>query len=73
MSAGGDIKKYHFVRALIVVPQGEFDWITHIPELSRLSSTKLNSSGDFSIMHIQAWNNSSCQHAIEICETGEVS
>ena len=52
MSAGGDIKKYHFVRALIVVPQGEFNWITHIPELPGFSSTKLNSSGDFSIMHI---------------------
>ena len=73
MSAGGDIKKYHFVRALIVVPQGEFNWITHIPELPRFSSTKLNSSGDFSIMHIQAWNDSSCQHVIEICETDEVS
>lgn len=63
MRAGGDVEEDHFVRALLVVAQGQLDWIANIAQLAFLGLAKLNAARDLSIVNVQARDNPFCNHA----------
>ena len=62
MGAGGDVKKDHFVRALIVVADGEFHGIADVAQATFLGATKLDTPGDLSGVNIKTGNNAFGQH-----------
>jgi hypothetical protein len=62
MGTGGYIEENQFVRALIVIPDGQFDRITYVTQFAGFGFAKLNAAGDMSIVDVQTWNNALCQH-----------
>ena len=60
--AGGDVKENHFVRALIVVTDGQFDRIAHIAKFPGLRFAELHTTSDLAIVDIKTGNNAFRQH-----------
>src|SRR5256885_2320896 len=54
--AGGDVEEHHFVRALFVVTQREFDGVADVAQFARFGPAELNAARDLAIMHVQAGN-----------------
>jgi hypothetical protein len=62
MSAGGYVKKNQFIRALIVISDGQFDRVADIAQFARFSLTELHAARDVPSMHIQTRNNALGEH-----------
>jgi hypothetical protein len=52
--AGGDIKEDHFIGALGVVAEGEFDGIADVFEAAFFGASELDAAGDATVMDIEA-------------------
>jgi hypothetical protein len=61
---GGDVKKYHFVGALLVVPEGEFHGVADVAEFTGLGFAKLDAARDLAGVNIEARNDSFGNHTI---------
>jgi hypothetical protein len=64
MGAGGDIEKDHFVGALIVIAEREFDGVADVAEFARLGFAKLNAACYVSIVDIKTRDDTFCNHGI---------
>ena len=62
MRARGDIEEHHFVRALLVVTQGEGDRIADIAQFARFGFAELDAARDLAIMDVEARNDTFCDH-----------
>src|SRR5207249_3845384 len=62
LCGGCDIEKDHFIRALLIVTNGQFHRIAHITQLPGFGLAELHASRDVSSVHIQTGNDSSRQH-----------
>jgi len=67
---GRDVEEDHFIRALFIVTERKFDWVTHVAEPARLSASKLHAAGDVSVVDIQAGNDSFRQHGTIVAVSG---
>jgi hypothetical protein len=64
MRGGGNVEKYHFVSALLIVTKREFHRVADIPEFTGLGLAELDAAGDLAGMNVQAGNDSFGNHAI---------
>ena len=64
MRAGGDVEEDHFVGALLVVAEGQFDGVADVAQFAGFGLAELDAAGDFAVMHIQTRNNAFCQHGL---------
>ena len=60
--AGGDVKKDHFVCALFVVAQGQFDGIADVAQFARFSFAELHAAGDLAFVDVEAGDDTFCEH-----------
>ena len=44
MRGGGDVEKDHFVRALLIVAEGEFDGVADVAKFARLGLAELDTA-----------------------------
>ena len=63
MRAGGDVEENHFVRALLVVAQGQFHGVADIAQFARLGFAELDAARDVAVMDVEARNDTFCNHA----------
>jgi hypothetical protein len=59
---GGDVEENHFIRALFVVAEREFDGVTDIAQFARLGLAELDAARDFAVMHVEAGYDSFGDH-----------
>ena len=50
VGAGGDVEENHFVRALLVVAEGEFDGVADIAQAALLGAAKLDAARDLAVV-----------------------
>ena len=62
LGAGGDIEEDHFVGALFVVADGEFDGIADDAEATVFGAAELDASSDFTVVDIEAGNDAFSEH-----------
>ena len=62
MRGSGDVKKYHFIRALLIIAQREIDRVADVGQATGLGLAKLHASGDLAIMNIQARYDTAGEH-----------
>ena len=62
MRAGGDVEENHFIGALFVVAQREFDGVAHVAQLARFGFAEPDAARDLTGVHVQAGNDSFGQH-----------
>jgi len=60
--AGGDVEENHFVRALFVVAEREFDGIADVAEFAGFGFAELDAARDFAIVDVKAGNDTFCEH-----------
>jgi hypothetical protein len=58
MRAGRDVEKHHFVGALFVVTDGQFDRVAHVAEFSGFGAPELHAARDLAAVNVQARNDS---------------
>jgi hypothetical protein len=62
VSAGGDIEENHFVGALFVIADGEFNRIANITEFAGFGLAELDAAGDLAGVDVEAWDDSFSEH-----------
>ena len=62
MRAGGDVEKDHFVRALLVIAQRQFDRVAHVAQFARFGPAEPDAARDLAVMNIQARNDAFGEH-----------
>ena len=62
MRAGGDIEENHFIRALLVIAEGQFDGVADVAQFAGLGPAELHAAGNFAVMDIEAGNDTFGQH-----------
>jgi len=60
---GGDVEEDHFIGALVVVAEGEFDGVADIFQFTGLGLAELDAARDLAGVHIEAGNDTFCNHA----------
>ncbi len=64
MRGGGDVEEHHFIRALLVVAQGQFHRVAHVAEFARFGFAELDAAGDVAAMDIEAGNDAAGEHSV---------
>ena len=59
LGAGSDVEKDHFISALLVITNGQFDRVTNVLQFTGFGFAKLNATGNVTCVHVQAGNDSS--------------
>jgi hypothetical protein len=62
MGAGGNVEKHHFIGALFVVSERQFNRVADGPEFSRFGPTELDPAGDLSGVDVQAGDDAFGNH-----------
>ena len=62
MGAGGDVEENHFVRALVVVADGEFDRVADVAQFARFGFAELDAARDLAVMDVETRNDTFCDH-----------
>ncbi len=61
---GGDVEENHFVRALLVVAEGEFHGVADVAQAALLGDAELDAASDLTIMDVSRGqgNDTFCNH-----------
>ena len=62
VGGGGDIEENHFVGALLIVAEGEFDGVADVAETAFFGDAELDAAGDLAVVDVQAGNDTFCDH-----------
>jgi hypothetical protein len=62
LGAGGDIEEDHFIGALFVVADGEFDGVADDAEAPFFGAAELDAASDFTVVDIEAGNDAFREH-----------
>ena len=61
--AGGDVEENHFVRALLVVAEGEFHGVADVAQFARFGLAELDAARDLAVMDVETRDDTFCEHA----------
>ena len=62
MRGGGDVEEHHFVRALLVVAEGEFHRVADVAQFARLGLAELDAARDLAVVNVETRNDSFGNH-----------
>ena len=62
MRGGGDIEEDHFIGALLIIAQGQFDRVPHIAQFAGFGPSELLTAGNLSGVHVKAGYDSFSHH-----------
>jgi hypothetical protein len=61
---GGDVEEDHFVRALLVVAEGEFHRVADIAQAALFGDAELDAARDLAGVDVKAWDDAFGNHGI---------
>ena len=63
---GGDVEKDEFIRALVIVADGQLNGIAHVAQAVLLRPAKLPAAGDPSVMDVETGDDAFGEHGLLI-------
>ena len=63
MRGGGDVEEHHFVRALLVVAEGEFHGVADVAQAALLGDAELDAARDMAVVDVETRDDTFCNHA----------